>query len=71
MEMSKGCNVAGDGPTGGPGGIAEPIWLQILMLSPEEEGWEEEKHQAASGSVGCGKEVRPWKTNSFRSKANV
>lgn len=40
--MSKGCNVAGDWPTGGTGGIAEPIWLQILMLSPEEEGWKEE-----------------------------
>lgn len=45
MEISKGCNVAGDWPTGGTGGIAEPIWLQILMLSPEEEGWKKEKHR--------------------------
>lgn len=38
MEISEGCNVAGDWPTGSTGGIAEPIWLQNLTLSPEEEG---------------------------------
>lgn len=42
MEISKGCNVAGDGPTESPGGTMEPIWFQILMLSPEEEGGKKE-----------------------------
>ena len=30
MEISKGYNAAGDKPTGGAAGIAEPIWLPIL-----------------------------------------
>lgn len=37
MEISEVCYVAGDWPTGSTGGIAEPIWFQNLMLSPEEE----------------------------------
>lgn len=38
MEISKGCNIAGDWPSGHTGGITEPIWLQILLLNPEKEG---------------------------------
>lgn len=42
MEISKGCNVAGDWPSGHTGGITEPIWLQILLLNPEKEGGKRE-----------------------------
>lgn len=63
MEISKGSNIAGDGPTGSTGGITEPIWLQILMLNSEEEGWKEGKHWTVMASCGCWKEVRPWNTN--------
>ena len=35
MEISKGCNIAGDEPTGSPGEVTEPIWLHILMPSSE------------------------------------
>lgn len=37
MEISEVCKVAGDWPTGSTGVIAEPIWLQNLTLSPEED----------------------------------
>lgn len=53
MEISKGCNVAGDWPTGNTGGTAEPIWLQILTFHPKEEGWKEGKHWTVSESCGC------------------
>lgn len=35
MEISKGCNVAGDEPTGSPEEVSELIWLHILMPSSE------------------------------------
>ena len=35
MEISKGCNVAGDEPAGSPGEVTGPIWSHFLMPSSE------------------------------------